>query len=83
MVVPMKNQFEQQCNAEALKKMGVQILYKFNQDSIKQLEKWIESDSIIDVDYSEDPIEVIQKVLSDYRKRMTVLKGRQLINEIN
>ena len=82
-VVPMKNQFEQQCNAEALKKMGVQILYEFNQDSIKQLERWVESDNIIDVDYSEDPIEVIQKVFSDYRKRMTVLNSRQLINEIN
>ncbi len=37
LVIPMKNQYEQQCNAMALKEIGVPVIYDFNIKSIKKL----------------------------------------------
>jgi uncharacterized protein (TIGR00661 family) len=40
MVVPMKNQFEQHYNAEALRELGVHVLKNFSKNSVKTLQKW-------------------------------------------
>jgi uncharacterized protein (TIGR00661 family) len=44
MVIPMKHQYEQQCNAVALKKMGVDQVKKLKKKSLKKIEKWLDSD---------------------------------------
>jgi len=44
LVVPMKNQYEQQCNALSLKKMGVERIKKIKRKSLKKIEKWLDSD---------------------------------------
>lgn len=45
LVTPVKNQYEQQCNAAALERMGVLSLYEISDQSIPFLKKWIKSDS--------------------------------------
>src|SRR6185436_5843163 len=42
LVVPMKGQYEQRCNAAALKRMGVPVLKKVKKKSVKKIEKWLE-----------------------------------------
>src|SRR5690606_29731356 len=49
MVIPMKKQFEQQCNAEALKYMGVPVIKNLKQKQIPKIKAWLESTTIIDV----------------------------------
>ena len=44
LVVPMENQYEQHCNAAALKSMGVPVLKKLNAKSLSKISSWIESD---------------------------------------
>lgn len=44
LVIPMKHQYEQQCNAVALKKMGVDVVKKLKKKSLKKIEKWLDSD---------------------------------------
>jgi uncharacterized protein (TIGR00661 family) len=51
LVVPMKGQYEQQCNAVALKKIGVPVLKKVKKKSLTRIEKWLDSNDIIEVDY--------------------------------
>ena len=67
----MKNQYEQQCNAEALKDMGVSVIYDLNQKNIKFIEDWIKSKKIIKVDYSESPQKVINQIIIDYIKKIS------------
>ena len=69
LVIPMKNQYEQQCNAEALKDMGVSVIYDLNQKNLKIIEDWIKSTKIIQVDYSESPQKVINQIITDYVKK--------------
>ncbi|MCB9251251.1 MAG: glycosyl transferase [Flavobacteriales bacterium] len=63
MVVPMKGQYEQQCNAAALKDMEVPVLKKFNAKRIPEIKKWIETDQEITVDYPEQTALILQKIL--------------------
>ena len=75
LVIPMKNQYEQQCNAMALKEIGVPVIYDFNKNNIKKLKDWISSKKIIRVDFSESPRKVVNQLFIDYIK----LKSKEKI----
>ena len=51
MTIPMKGQYEQECNAEALKLLGIKTLSSIENDFEKQLESWINSDFIYHPNY--------------------------------
>tara|TARA_A100001011_G_C14270939_1_gene826947 strand:+ start:746 stop:1732 length:987 start_codon:yes stop_codon:yes gene_type:complete len=42
-VIPQKRQYEQKCNAIALKNMGVPTIKKLNKNSLVLIKKWLES----------------------------------------
>lgn len=65
MVIPMKNQFEQQCNAAALKDMGVPVLYSLSEKSIDKISQWIIFGSAISVDYPDVIPPMIEKVIQE------------------
>ena len=53
MVVPMEKQYEQHCNAAALRALDVPVLKKLNQKSIKKIMKWIETSHQPQIHYPE------------------------------
>lgn len=65
-VIPMRNQYEQQCNAAALKKMGVTVLEALNQDSVYQLQDWVAASDFVSVDYPDQADAVISRVLETH-----------------
>lgn len=66
LVVPMKNQYEQHCNAAALKKLGVTVLDNLKKVQAPQIKNWLERDKIIKVDYPNDTERIIDLLLADY-----------------
>lgn len=56
--IPMKGQYEQECNADALKKMGVHVLERIGDDFSVKLEEWVNSK----VTYHEDFENIIPEV---------------------
>ncbi|OAD44718.1 glycosyltransferase family protein [Polaribacter atrinae] len=72
MVIPMKNQYEQQCNALALKEMGVAVLKKLNKKQVLKIAKWIQSDVLIPVDYPDTTEDILDAILLPYENQ-TVL----------
>jgi uncharacterized protein (TIGR00661 family) len=42
LVVPMQTQYEQHCNAAALKKLGVPVLKKVKKKALKKIGRWLE-----------------------------------------
>jgi len=66
MVIPMKNQYEQQCNALALEEMGVSVIKKLNSRRIPKITKWILSNTIIEVAYPDTTEEIIEAILLPY-----------------
>jgi uncharacterized protein (TIGR00661 family) len=64
LVVPMKKQFEQHYNAEALKLMGVPIVKKIKKKHMDKIIQWIDSDTRVNVEYPEVAEEAVKSALS-------------------
>jgi uncharacterized protein (TIGR00661 family) len=64
LVVPMKGQFEQQCNAAALAQMGVTTMPEFGPQSVDVLRAWLRESRIVTVDYPDESREVIEQALN-------------------
>ncbi len=66
LVIPMKGQYEQQCNAAALKKMGVPVIKSLKQKHIATIQTWLDADQFIPVDYPDDTEKIINMVLKKH-----------------
>jgi len=62
MVIPMKGQYEQQCNAASLAQMGVPVIKSLKKRHFEKIEKWINSDEKIAVFYPDITRIVIRKI---------------------
>jgi len=65
LVIPMKGQYEQHCNAAALKEMGVPILKSLKLKHVDKLKTWIENGSVIPVNYPDSTAEIIAKLITE------------------
>ena len=52
MSIPIRSQYEQQCNAAALKELGVTCLKKIDENFSAHFHDWMNATSTIEVDYS-------------------------------
>lgn len=66
MVIPMKKQFEQACNAAMLKDMGVPVIKKLNLDNIPKIKKWLIDDTIVEVDYPDNAEEIVSIIVDNH-----------------
>ena len=66
MVIPMKGQYEQQCNAAALKKMGVPVLKSLKKKHIPSIREWIKAGTIVRVDYPDQTSNIIDLLFEQY-----------------
>lgn len=64
MVVPIKNQYEQLCNAEALKKLGVPVAYGLDQTFTDSIHEMITGNQNIRIPEFANAAEVTQKILT-------------------
>nr|WP_218599823.1 glycosyltransferase family protein [Polaribacter sp. NJDZ03] len=69
MVIPMKNQYEQQCNALSLKEIGVSVLKKLSRKQVPEIAKWIQSDVLIPVDYPDKTKDILDAILLPYENQ--------------
>ena len=65
MVIPMKGQYEQQCNAAALQEMGVPVLKSLKLKHLSKVLDWIESSEIISVDYPDITDDIVNRLLQE------------------
>lgn len=63
MVIPMKGQYEQQCNAAALKEMGVPVVKSLKLKHVEKIRKWLEEETKVEVDYPDNTSEIINKII--------------------
>jgi len=64
-VIPIRGQYEQQCNAAALKKMGVLVADRFSEDLVPALLKWAQSTSVVRVHYPDITERIVEQMLFD------------------
>ncbi|MBX2939457.1 MAG: glycosyl transferase [Ferruginibacter sp.] len=74
LVIPMRGQFEQQCNAAALRQMGVQVMKKFTKKHLGLLSVWIESNDVIAINYPDHIEEILTDIVSKHAMVESPLK---------
>ena len=63
MVIPMKGQLEQQCNAVALKQIGAYVIKSIKPKHDKKLAKWLSEDSYIDIDFPDETEKIVDMIV--------------------
>ena len=64
-VIPMKGQFEQQCNAVALAGMGILTLKSLKKKHVPKMEEWLSTNSKIRVNYPDNADAIVSQILRD------------------
>lgn len=62
-VIPIQGQYEQYCNAAALKEMGVPVGFHFNKQLLTQLKQWLIDEWQIKVAFPDQTEEIIKRLL--------------------
>jgi len=63
LVIPMKGQYEQQCNMAALQAMGVPVLKSLKKKYLESIKEWIDTHHNVDVNYPDITENVIDQLL--------------------
>ena len=69
MVIPMRNQYEQICNAEALRQIGFPVLPAINKDFTLHLEKWFSNDFRYHEYYPDQTKEILMNIIEEHAPR--------------
>jgi uncharacterized protein (TIGR00661 family) len=64
MIVPMHDQYEQQCNAEALRRLGVHVIPKIGKDFAEKIQHWLEDSIRIDLEFPDHAEEIAGLVIN-------------------
>jgi len=68
MVIPMKGQYEQHCNAAALKEMSIPVIKSLKSKHIGSIEQWIRLENKVSVNFPDNTEEIINKLIKENYK---------------
>jgi uncharacterized protein (TIGR00661 family) len=70
LVIPMKGQYEQQCNAAALENMGVPVLKTLKMEHLGKISAWTEKPQAIPVSYPDLTEKIIDIIIGENEERI-------------
>lgn len=65
LVIPMKNQYEQHCNAAAAAALGVPVIKSLKKKHYQALHDWLASDQRVEVHYPDQTADIIRRVVEE------------------
>lgn len=68
LVAPMKFQYEQQCNAFALKKFGLPVIWASNKNWLPIIKDWVQNPQEHQFQFPDETAAVIEKVVKDFAR---------------
>ncbi|WP_282125746.1 glycosyltransferase family protein [Marinifilum flexuosum] len=69
-VIPMKNQFEQVCNAHALRELGIPVITDLEGDGPAKIREWIKEEGLITkLNYPDNAKSVIKYLMNHYARK--------------
>lgn len=66
MVIPMKNQIEQQYNAMALKSMGIPVLKRLRLSKSNKIKEWLDNEMKIEITYPDVTAQIINRIFESF-----------------
>lgn len=77
LVIPMKGQYEQQCNAEALNQLGVTVLHSIDKDFVPHLTKWYYQSVPVLLSYPHQVAEIVRHIIEKYEPAQKQVSGQE------
>ena len=71
LVIPMKNQYEQQLNAAALKDMGVPVIKSLKPKHDEKIQDWLTNGKPVKVNYPDNTQQVLDLLFKEFEKTNT------------
>lgn len=71
MVIPMKGQYEQQCNAAALNTMGIPVIKGLKKKHLDKIKAWVEAKQVISVNYPNTTERIITMIIKKHAAKET------------
>lgn len=68
MMIPMKGQYEQQCNALAASRIGVPVIHEIDDQFVYHINNWVKNDKHIKVDFPDETAHIIDNLVKRYAK---------------
>lgn len=66
LVIPMRNQYEQQLNAAALRDMGVPVIKSLKNKYDMVIASWLDNDRLVDVNYPDITASIIDRIITNH-----------------
>lgn len=66
MVIPMQDQYEQQCNAAAAEQVGVPVIKQLSRKYYEKIKWWLMSNERVNVNYPDQTAEVIRQLMTEH-----------------
>ena len=66
MVIPMKFQYEQQCNAMALEQMGVDVMKALSEENRPRISDWLENNHRTEVCFPDQTEEILTQIIETH-----------------
>lgn len=74
MVIPMKKQFEQACNAYALASYGIPSIKSLKRKWHPTIAQWLANDITIEIQYPDNAQYAVDQIISDFAQQKVVLQ---------
>ncbi|MDO3640686.1 glycosyltransferase family protein [Mucilaginibacter sp. L3T2-6] len=68
MMIPMKGQYEQQCNALAASRLGVPVVHEIDERFIYHLNNWINDDKQVLVNFPDETAQIVDELVKKYAR---------------
>lgn len=66
LLMPMRNQFEQTCNAAAAEELGLPVIKQIDEHLVAALRKWVDTDEKIQIDFPDETEKIVNELVSRY-----------------
>lgn len=70
LVIPMRQQYEQHCNAKAVEKMGIKVMRRLHENDRLEMENWLRNGQVIQQNYPDNAEMVVEKIMHYIKKEI-------------
>lgn len=77
MVIPMKSQYEQHCNAAGAADLGVPVLKSLKKKHLHKVESWLQFQEPIHIDFPDETDDILDKLLTQAGRLIELQQGEQ------
>jgi uncharacterized protein (TIGR00661 family) len=68
--IPMSNQYEQQCNAQAMKDLGITVVKELDDEFVTKVRRWVTFSHPVNVHYPDVTGKIVEDLIMKHRKQL-------------